>query len=184
MRLKWQEIQRWLKGVDSESKEGWLTGEVISTVSLAGQISAKCSDKRYGLDMEIELKDNGGKPTGKRLYLQLKSGDSYLKRRKRDGVEVFRVRHKDHAAYWMNQPGPVFLVIANSRGEIRWMEIRDYIKREADNGEERLRQIIFTGERFSVESILRWRDQMLSIQRDATLKETGPHRQNVGSRIE
>jgi hypothetical protein len=32
--------------------------------------------------MEIEFKDDAGEATGKKLYLQLKSGDSYLRERK------------------------------------------------------------------------------------------------------
>ena len=60
--------------LDNESKGRALVGDVISTVALAGQIIEEYSAKRYGLDMEIEFKDDDGKPTAKKLYLQLKSG--------------------------------------------------------------------------------------------------------------
>jgi hypothetical protein len=66
--------------LDNESKERALVGEVISTVALARQISREFTVSDHGIDMEIEFKDDGGEATGKKLYLQLKSGDSYLRR--------------------------------------------------------------------------------------------------------
>jgi len=147
--------------LDSESKDRALVGDVISTVALAGQIVEEYSAKRYGLDMEIEFKDDEGKPTAKKLYLQLKSGDSHLRKRERDGAEIFQIHHEDHAKYWMEQAYPVFLVIGNSEGEVRWMEIRDYLKRESNNGQKPVRQIVFSGERFDVISVRRWREKVL-----------------------
>jgi small GTP-binding protein len=148
--------------LDNESKDRALVGDVISTVALAGQIIEEYSAKRYGLDMEIEFKDDDGKPTAKKLYLQLKSGDSHLRKRERDGAEIFQIHHEDHAKYWMEQAYPVFLVIGNSEGEVHWMEIRDYLKRESDNGKKPAKQIVFAGERFDVMSVRRWREKALS----------------------
>jgi small GTP-binding protein len=151
--------------LDSESKDRALVGEVISTVALAGQIIEEYSTKRFGLDMEIEFKDDEGKPTGKKLYLQLKSGDSHLRRRQTDGAEIFPIHHKDHAAYWMNQAYPVFLVISDSKGEVRWMEIRNYLRRVSYNGHKLVKHILFEGERFDVMSVRRWREKILKEQR-------------------
>jgi len=148
--------------LDNESKDRALIGDVISTVALAGQIIEEYSAKRYGLDMEIEFKDDDGKPTARKLYLQLKSGDSHLRKRQSDGAEIFQIHHDDHAQYWMDQAYPVFLVIGNSEGEVRWMEIRDYLKRESDNGTKAVKQIVFTGERFDVMSVRRWRENLLA----------------------
>ncbi len=75
--------------LDNESQERALVGEVISTVALAGQLSREFSVSDKGLDMEIEFNNDDGDATGQRLYLQLKSGDSHLTIRKRDGAEVF-----------------------------------------------------------------------------------------------
>ena len=36
----------------------------------------------FGIDGEVEFKDNDGKASGKRIYIQLKSGNSYLRTRK------------------------------------------------------------------------------------------------------
>jgi small GTP-binding protein len=149
--------------LDNESKDRALVGDVISTVALAGQIIEEYSAKRYGLDMEIEFKDDEGKPTAKKLYLQLKSGDSHLRIRASDGAKIFQIHHEDHAKYWMNQAYPVFLVIGDSEGEVRWMEIRDYLKRESDSGKKIVKQIVFTGERFDVMSVRRWREKVFSV---------------------
>jgi hypothetical protein len=146
--------------LDSESKDRALVGEVISTVALAAQIIEEYSAKRYGLDMEIEFKDDDGKPTGKKIYLQLKSGDSHLRTRA-DGAKIFHIHHEDHAAYWISQAYPVFLVIANSKGEVRWMRIDDFLKRESNNGKKPVKQIVFAGERFDVMSVRRWREKAL-----------------------
>jgi small GTP-binding protein len=149
--------------LDTESKERALVGEVISTVALAGQICREFSVSDHGIDMEIEFKCDDGTATGKKLYLQLKSGDSYLETRKRDGVEIFRIDKQRHVQYWKDQAFPVLLVIRNSAGECRWMEIRDWLRKATDDGKKKVTQIEFAGERFDVMSIRRWRDQILNI---------------------
>jgi hypothetical protein len=55
----------------------------------------------------------------------------------------------------------VLLVIRNSTGEIRWMDVREYLKRERDDGKKSIRQIVFAGERFDTMSVWRWRDLVL-----------------------
>jgi len=144
----------------AESQERALVGEVISTVALAGQISREFSVSDHGIDMEIEFKSDAGEATGLKLYLQLKSGDSYLNKLM-DGGEIFRIKKERHARYWMNQAFPVLLVIRNSAGEVRWMEIRDWLKRASDDGKKPVKQIVFAGERFDVMSVRRWRDSIL-----------------------
>jgi uncharacterized protein DUF4365 len=145
--------------LDSESKERALVGDVISTVALAGQISREFNVSDHGIDMEIEFK--AGEATGRKVYLQLKSGDSYLATRKSDGAEVFKIGKARHTDYWREQAFPVLLVIRNSAGDIRWMDVRDYLKRESNDGKVPVKQIVFTGERFDVMSVRRWRDAML-----------------------
>jgi hypothetical protein len=110
--------------------------------------------------MEVEFKDDTGEATGRKLYLQLKSGDSYLRERKGDGAEIFTIKDERHARYWMAQAFPVLLVIRNSDGEVRWMEVRDWLKRATNNGQKPVKQIVFEGERFDVMSVRRWRDGM------------------------
>jgi len=93
-------------GLDTESEERILVGDVISTVALAGQISREFAVSDYGIDMEIEFKDDNYEATGQRLYLQLKSGDSYLRERKRDNVEIFKIKDERLARYWMGRSFP------------------------------------------------------------------------------
>jgi small GTP-binding protein len=143
--------------LDNESKERALVGEVISTVALAGQISREFNVSDHGIDMEIEFKNDSGEATGKKLYLQLKSGDSYLRERKGDGAEIFAIKDERHARYWMAQAFPVLLVIRTSDGEVRWMEVRDWLKRAGG-----VKHIEFKGERFDVMSVRRWRDKVLA----------------------
>jgi hypothetical protein len=84
------EIQRRVRDMQEESaivlsneaKERALVGEVISTVALADQISREFNVSDQGIDMEIEFTDDDHKALNCKLYLQLKSGDSYLRERK------------------------------------------------------------------------------------------------------
>src|SRR5436309_4594250 len=82
--------------LDSESKSRALVGEVISTVALAGQVSREFNVSDHGIDMEVEFKSDRGRLTGHKVYLQLKSGDSYL-RKTRDGTEFFKITKLRHA---------------------------------------------------------------------------------------
>lgn len=150
--------------LDNESKERALVGDVISTVALAGQLSREFNVSDHGLDMEIEFKDDEGQATGQRLYLQLKSGESYLSKRKRDGVDIFRIPKPRHVKYWMDQAYPVMVVIRNAAGEIQWMEVREYLRNATNGGKKQVRQIEYNGERFDVMSVRRWRDRMLSLK--------------------
>jgi hypothetical protein len=116
--------------LDSESKERALVGEVISTVALAGQISREFNVSDHGIDMEIEFKSDTGQATGRKVYLQLKSGDSHLRKRKSDGAEIFKIDKLRHADYWRGQMFPVLLVIRNTQDGVRWMDVRNYLQRK------------------------------------------------------
>ena len=153
--------QRSQNALDSADKERTLVGDVISTVSLAGQICRELTVGDNGIDMEIEFKSDAGEATARKLYLQLKSGDSYLTKRKKDGAEIFKIEKPRHANYWREQAFPVLLVIRTSDGTIRWMEVRDWLKEASDNGKKAVRQIVFEGERFDVMSVRNWRDRIL-----------------------
>ena len=63
---------------------------------------------------------------------------------------------RERHAYWMEQKFPVLLVIRNSDGEVRWMEVHDWQKRARDG-----KQIVFEGDRFDVMSVRRWRERAL-----------------------
>jgi hypothetical protein len=63
----------------------------------------------------------------------------------------------------MQQEFPVWLVIRNSEGNIRWMEIRDYLKKVSDNGERNVGKIEFSGQRFDVMSVRTIRKEVLQL---------------------
>jgi hypothetical protein len=92
--------------------------------------------------------------------VQLKSGDSYLKKRQRDGAEVFQIKNSRWADYWQQHAYTVMLVIRTSDGEIRWMDVSAYLKRESSGGKT-VKQVVFAGERFDVMSVQNWRKKVL-----------------------
>jgi hypothetical protein len=161
--------------LDSRRKGKLLALEVGARITSADQ---KCFEipatEDEGLDMELEFTDDNGKGTGRRLYLQLKAGNSYLRKRK-DGAEIFTIKKQGWVNNWLAQPHPVMLVIGTFAGEderipgkdrlefaeVRWMEISSYLKRASDNGRKPVRQIVFAGERLDATSVRRWRDRVL-----------------------
>jgi small GTP-binding protein len=146
--------------IDNESRELILVGHAYAIAGEAGQIYRGYTNSDHGIDGEIEFKDDHGRASGKRLYLQLKSGDSYLSERKRDGAEVFQIKNPRWSSYWQEQAYPVMLVIRTSDGVIRWMDVSDHLRRESREGES-LTRIVFEGERLDVMSVRRLRDRAL-----------------------
>jgi small GTP-binding protein len=123
-----QELERQAAiNLDNESKELILVGHTYSIVGEAGHIYRSYANSDHGIDGEIEFKNPDGTASGKRVYLQLKSGDSYLYKRIRDGNEIFTVKKTRHLKYWKSQAYPVFLVIRSSDSVIRWMDVTKYL---------------------------------------------------------
>lgn len=162
--------------LDSRRKGKLLALEVMARITSANQ---KCFEipgvEDEGLDIEVEFTDDDGRGAGKRLYLQLKAGNSYLKTRKRDGAEIFRIRKQNWVKYWLKQDCPVLLVIGTLSNEedgfwvesgerfsdIRWMEISELLRHESKNGTQPVRQIVFKGERLDTLSVRTWRKRAL-----------------------
>ncbi|CAH1386576.1 Small GTP-binding protein domain-containing protein [Candidatus Nitrotoga sp. M5] len=161
--------------LDSRRKGKLLALEVGSRITSADQ---KCfeipSTEDEGIDMELEFTDDVGHGTGQRLYLQLKSGNSHLEKRK-NGSEIFKIKKQRWVEYWLKQPQPVMLVIGTFTederyvgkeklefAEVRWMEISSYLKRESEKSEKPVTQIEFNGERLDMSSVQRWRRKMLN----------------------
>jgi len=147
--------------IDNESRELILVGHAYAIAGEAGQIYRGYTNSDHGIDGEIEFKDDQGRATGRRLYLQLKSGDSYLTHRERDNAEVFQIKNPRWSSYWQQQAYPVMLVIRTSDGVIRWMDVSDYLRRESREGKP-LTQIVFQGERLDAMSVRRMRDRALA----------------------
>jgi len=111
----------------------------------------------WGIDGEIEFKNDKGEASGRRVYLQLKSGDSYQHKRGRGGQEVFTIKNPRHAEYWQSHEYPVMLVIRTSDGQIRWMNVSDYLKQRGAQ----TKQVFFDGEPFTAQNVWRLRDRLL-----------------------
>jgi hypothetical protein len=147
--------------LDNESRELILVGQAFTVAGEAGQIFRPTPNSDWGIDGEIEFKDHKGRASGSRVYLQLKSGDSYLHERARDEAEVFTIKNPRHCGYWQQQAYPVMLVIRTSDGVIRWMDVSEYLKRESEGGRKVVRQVVFEGEPFVAEGLMRMRDRVL-----------------------
>ncbi len=148
--------------IDNESRELILVGHTFAIAGEAGQIYRQYTNSDHGIDGEIEFKDAEGKASGKRLYLQLKSGDSYLYHRKNDGAEIFEIKKARQAQYWQQQAYPVMLVIRTSDGVIRWMNISEYLQRESRSGSE-VKRVIFSGEPLTTLSVREMRDRYIRL---------------------
>jgi len=142
--------------IDSESKELILVGHAFAIAGEAGQIFRTTSNSDWGIDGEIEFKDKAGRASGMRLYLQLKSGDSYLVERRSDGAEIFRIKNKRHLDYWRNHAYPVMLVVRTSDARIRWMNITDYLDAHPSH-----HQVEFKGEPFTAASVRQMRSTII-----------------------
>src|SRR5205085_8105254 len=102
--------------IDNESRELQAVHHTGFIVAEAGQIYRGYTNSDHGIDGEIEFKDDQGHASGKRLYVQVKSGDSYLKTRGRDSSEVFQIKNARWTEYWQSHAYTVMLVIRTSDG--------------------------------------------------------------------
>jgi small GTP-binding protein len=150
--------------IDNESRELILEGHARVITGEAGQIYRGYTGSDHGIDGEIEFKNDAGQASGKRLYLQLKSGDSYLYRRKSDGAEIFQIKNQRWAAYWQEHAYPVILVIRTSDGEIRWMNVTEYLKEKSKMRKTPIKQIVFEGQPFTALNLQRLKDRILAVR--------------------
>jgi hypothetical protein len=146
--------------LDSQALEQILIGHMMAIAGEANQIFRPVTMFDHGIDGEVEFKDDDGKASGQRIYVQLKSGNSYLRDRKRDGQEIFDVKDERHLEYWVNQPVDVYLVIRQTddisgQQVIRWMNVTKYLKERKDQTS---RQIIFHGEQLDMKAVWKVRD--------------------------
>lgn len=128
--------------LDNENKEGIQRGQVMLLVNKAGQICEFSDNKKYAIDGEIEFKDDNGKPSGKRIYIQLKSGDSYLKLRQDGKLSVF-IKKREHLEYWKQQLYPVYLIIRDGKGKIYWKNVTEYLTKHPNK---KTHTIVFSDE--------------------------------------
>lgn len=164
--------------LDSRRKGELLVNETLARIHQAdqkGEPVGGANDEGVDIRMEFTKRETNRRGnevsagTGRWMALQTKSGNSYLRERKRDGVETFQIEEK-WADYWAKQECPVMLVIGTfpderSRGQdrfdrVRWMEVGNFCRREI-NADRKITQIEFAGEDVTTDSILKWRDDVL-----------------------
>ncbi len=148
------------RALDGQALEQILIGHMMAIAGEANQIFRPVMMFDHGIDGEVEFKDDDGNASGKRIYIQLKSGNSYLRKRKGDGSEVFDVSNERHLEYWISQPVDVYLVIRQTdemtrQQVIRWMNVTRYLKARSDKSS---RQIVFKGEKLDMEAVWKLRD--------------------------
>ena len=107
-------------------------------------------DNIGGIDGELEFRDNDGNASGRKVYVQLKRGDSHLRLRQADGKLIFDVQNPRHLDYWQNQPCDVWLVIRDGHGTICWMNITQYLR---DRPNKTCLQIEFDGSPLTASAI-------------------------------
>jgi WD40 repeat protein/DNA-directed RNA polymerase subunit RPC12/RpoP len=138
--------------LDNQAREQILLGHMMAICGEANHIFRPVSMFDMGIDGEVEFRGADGKATGKRIYVQLKSGPSHLRERKRDETLIFDVKNPRHLDYWQNQPADVYLVIRDAQEEIRWMNITKYLETCKDKT---CKQIVFDGETLDAPAIKR-----------------------------
>jgi hypothetical protein len=79
----------------------------------------------YGIDAEIEITHEvTGKPTGRFLKAQIRSGDSYIEK-ETDHAFVYRSDNLWHLEYWLKCALPVLIVWADVDAEIAYWAVVD-----------------------------------------------------------
>jgi WD40 repeat protein/DNA-directed RNA polymerase subunit RPC12/RpoP len=146
-------------GIESDSQTLVLLSHAFAISLEAGQLFHHPPKADLGIDGEIEFKDEQGQPSGARIYLWLKSVDAKLHQRKRDGKYIFKLTDPCHAEAWHpdHLDYPVMLVIQTLDGQIRWMNVSDYL---AKHGKQ-IKQVVFDGEPFTALNLAQMRECLL-----------------------
>lgn len=143
------------------SKEGVMVGEVQTIVFAADQIYRTLAEPDEGIDGEIEFRNPLKKASGLTYRVQLKSGDSHLRKLK-NGTEKFAMKGHYEDLWAGKDKVPVLLIIRTSDGRIRYMNATEAVRaaQKAKPGQP-VTQIVFVGEAFTREAVQRLRDDRL-----------------------
>lgn len=148
--------------ISTASMEQVNVGEVMAIVGEAGQIYRIQAEPDEGVDGEIEFRTARKRATGITFRVQLKSGDSHLRKRK-DGTEIFPMK-SHYEDYWTGDDKvPVLLIIRSKDGRTRFMNATEAIlAAQKKNPGKAVKQLVFDGEDFNKEAVLRLRDERLA----------------------
>lgn len=148
--------------ISTGAMEQMMVGEVMTLVASVNQAFIPRVVRDEGTDGEIEFFAKNGDSTGVAFRVQLKSGDSYLRRRK-DDSEVFTMK-KHYERYWSGpKKVPVLLIIRSSDGRIRYMNATRAIRAAQRKAPGKpVTQLVFIGEDFTPEAVLKLRGERLA----------------------
>ena len=91
----------------------------------------KQHESDFGIDAQVEVVDEEGKPTGQLVALQIKSGPSYFQKRGDDYVFRGKMKHLD---YWERHCLPVLLVLHNPDDDLTlWQRVERHLVKEETN---------------------------------------------------
>ena len=143
------------------SMEGIMIGEVQTIVFKAKQIYRTMPQPDVGVDGQIEFRGPKQQATGKTHRVQLKSGDSHIKKLK-SGREIFALK-AHYAAHWTARGEPdVILIVRDSEGRTRYMNATTAIRAvQKKTGKKAVSQIDFVGLPFDEAAVLKLRDERL-----------------------
>ena len=146
--------------ISTAAREQEMVGGVMALVASVNQAFIPRVFRDEGTDGEIEFFDKKGKSTSRSYRVQLKAGNSHL--RKSKGAEVFAMK-AHYERYWATRGTvPVLLIIRTSDGRIRYMNATRAIRAaKKKNRGQPVKQIVFKGEDFTKEAVLRLRDARL-----------------------
>jgi hypothetical protein len=86
----------------------------------------------HGVDAHIEELDHDGKPTGKLIALQIKSGPSYMRKQ---GENYIYYADKKHFDYWVNHSLPCYIILHNPEGGLTlWQKLEQRFASETEKG--------------------------------------------------
>jgi hypothetical protein len=142
---------------DTQALEQILIGHMMAICGEANQLFRPAPMPEYGIDGEVEFKDKDGRPSGRKIYVRLKTDSRGLvhERTSLSGRLEHIIGEEPGVDSWLNQPADVYLVIRDPEGTIRWMNATRYLKGRKRKG----RQIIFQGERLDAPAVWRVRDE-------------------------
>ena len=101
-------------------------------VTQLGMVFREQRTSDFGVDAQAEMK-RGGRPTGRLLGLQIKSGPWYFKEPYEEGW-IFRPLEK-HLQYWLNHSLPVFVLLVKlDTMTVYWQEITEQQLRTGPRG--------------------------------------------------
>ena len=104
----------------------------LQVTNQLGLIFREQSTSDFGVDAQVEMKREG-RPTGRLVGLQIKSGSSYFDEPYEDGW-IFRPKEK-HVRYWLNHSLPVYVLLVNlNTMTVYWQEITDQQLRTGPRG--------------------------------------------------